>query len=107
MLAKTDYISQLPELNQKAILNARKEFEKKTQVKGNRFIVDSYVRLNEQIETQCNFSGDVIELYKSGILGEDSETLEAFKGLMPWRTGPFKVGDIFIDSEWQSFKKMG
>ena len=25
--------------------------------------------------------------------------------LKPWRKGPFKINDIFIDSEWQSFMK--
>jgi tRNA (mo5U34)-methyltransferase len=25
--------------------------------------------------------------------------------LMPWRKGPFKIDELFIDSEWQSFKK--
>lgn len=27
------------------------------------------------------------------------------KKLKPWRKGPFKIDDLFIDSEWQSFKK--
>jgi tRNA (mo5U34)-methyltransferase len=27
------------------------------------------------------------------------------KSLMPWRKGPFKINDVFIDSEWKSNKK--
>ena len=27
------------------------------------------------------------------------------KKLMPWRKGPFRIGQTFIDSEWQSFIK--
>jgi len=27
------------------------------------------------------------------------------KMLMPWRKGPFAIDELFIDSEWQSFKK--
>ncbi|EDM24483.1 tRNA 5-methoxyuridine(34)/uridine 5-oxyacetic acid(34) synthase CmoB [Caminibacter mediatlanticus] len=31
--------------------------------------------------------------------------LNTAKMLKPWRKGPFKVGDIFIDSEWKSYIK--
>jgi len=45
--------------------------------------------------------GDTIE-----IKGEfDSEVEKVARALMPWRKGPFKIGDLFIDSEWQSFIK--
>jgi len=45
--------------------------------------------------------GDIIE-----IKGEfDSEVEKTARALMPWRKGPFKIGDLFIDSEWQSFIK--
>ncbi len=27
------------------------------------------------------------------------------KMMLPWRKGPFKIGELFIDSEWQSFIK--
>jgi tRNA (mo5U34)-methyltransferase len=30
------------------------------------------------------------------------EVIELAKALKPWRKGPFKIGDMFIDSEWQS-----
>jgi len=31
--------------------------------------------------------------------------LKQAKMLMPWRKGPFSIDEVFIDSEWQSFKK--
>lgn len=35
-----------------------------------------------------------------------SEALgELVAELIPWRKGPFKLGDLFIDAEWQSFMK--
>ena len=33
------------------------------------------------------------------------EIEEIAKMLMPWRKGPFKINDLFIDSEWRSFIK--
>ena len=45
--------------------------------------------------------GDIIE-----INGEKNpEILKLAKMLMPWRKGPFKINDIFIDSEWKSYIK--
>ena len=32
-------------------------------------------------------------------------TLPKAKELKPWRKGPFKIDDLFIDTEWQSFIK--
>ncbi len=34
--------------------------------------------------------------------GENSEVYAIAKSLMPWRKGPFKIDDIFIDTEWNS-----
>jgi tRNA (mo5U34)-methyltransferase len=36
---------------------------------------------------------------------QKEEILSIAKELMPWRKGPFRIDDIFIDSEWKSFKK--
>ncbi len=34
---------------------------------------------------------------------DDSRVLlSGLKGLMPWRKGPYQVGDVFIDTEWRS-----
>ncbi len=45
--------------------------------------------------------GDVIE-----IKGEENKKIEKLaKMLKPWRKGPFKINDLFIDSEWRSYIK--
>ncbi len=36
---------------------------------------------------------------------ENPEILKLAKMLIPWRKGPFKINDIFIDSEWKSYIK--
>ena len=36
---------------------------------------------------------------------ENPEILKLAKMLMPWRKGPFKINNIFIDSEWKSYIK--
>ena len=56
--------------------------------------------LNDYEIESVNF-GDIIEI--NGKF--DEKVLEVAKALKPWRKGPFKIGDIFIDSEWQSFIK--
>jgi tRNA (mo5U34)-methyltransferase len=43
--------------------------------------------------------GDVVKI--SASLDEDKINSTA-KLLMPWRKGPFKIGETFIDTEWQS-----
>jgi len=46
--------------------------------------------------------GDVIKI---DVNLEEKLLLNVAQTLMPWRKGPFKINDIFIDSEWQSFFK--
>ncbi len=45
--------------------------------------------------------GNIIEINGE----ENPEILELAKMLKPWRKGPFKINDIFIDSEWKSYIK--
>ncbi len=52
------------------------------------------------LEAKVEFS-DTIDIRTSII---HDFTKEA-KALMPWRKGPFKIDELFIDSEWQSFLK--
>jgi len=33
---------------------------------------------------------------------DETHILEVAKKMMPWRKGPFAIGDIFIDTEWKS-----
>jgi len=46
--------------------------------------------------------GDVVKI--SGSFDE-SKVYEVAKKLMPWRKGPFQIGDTYIDSEWKSYVK--
>lgn len=50
-------------------------------------------------EVECNVElGDVVKVvgdYKSDLAG-------IAKKMMPWRKGPFKIFDLFIDTEWKS-----
>jgi len=47
---------------------------------------------------------DCIEIATSGNISYES-LFELAKQLMPWRKGPFKIDDLFIDTEWRSFIK--
>ena len=55
----------------------------------------------ESLEIQeCEVSlGDVVKI--SGDFDEEKLNTVA-KKMMPWRKGPFEVGETFIDTEWQS-----
>ena len=69
--------------NIKPIYLKLKEFKsKKLKIKS--------VKLNDIIEIETEENPNILELAKM---------------LKPWRKGPFKINDIFIDSEWKSFIK--
>jgi len=47
--------------------------------------------------------GDIISIKSDNISSEQNRFIfETAQRLKPWRKGPFKIFDIFIDSEWQS-----
>jgi len=48
------------------------------------------VKLKDIIEIECEKNPKIEELAKD---------------LIPWRKGPFKINDLFIDSEWRSYIK--
>ena len=48
--------------------------------------------------------GDCVEL-DFARLSDESEINSIAKALMPWRKGPFRLAELFIDSEWRSFVK--
>ena len=49
---------------------------------------------------------DIIELsFKDITAEEEMQILETARLMKPWRKGPFKISETFIDSEWQSFIK--
>ncbi len=47
--------------------------------------------------------GDIIEIETNEKY--NNKITEISKMLKPWRKGPFKINDIFIDSEWKSYIK--
>ncbi len=50
--------------------------------------------------------GDVVEVDFEQITAEqESVIFETAKLLKPWRKGPFRISETYIDSEWQSFIK--
>ncbi len=57
----------------------------------------------DSIQTNgCRVSfGDTIEI--GGVC--DDRILPLARSLMPWRKGPFKIAETFIDTEWRSFIK--
>ncbi|AKF25344.1 tRNA methyltransferase [Sulfurovum lithotrophicum] len=47
--------------------------------------------------------GDVVDIQIEDLSHEDAEQIRETALLMkPWRKGPFRINDLFIDSEWQS-----
>lgn len=52
------------------------------------------VEIDDYIKIYGKFNKEFIEL-----------VTKVAKMLKPWRKGPFKIGDLLIDSEWQSFIK--
>ena len=50
--------------------------------------------------------GNVLEVdFKAISAAQETKILEAAKLMKPWRKGPFRISQTFIDSEWQSFIK--
>lgn len=52
----------------------------------------------EVVEARVSF-GDVVKIEADL---DDEKLLRDAKSLMPWRKGPFEIGNTFIDTEWQS-----
>jgi len=75
--------------------------------KERQFSFKNIAPLKEMVDSLKEYKVDEIILDDIvEIKGEfDSEVEKVAKALMPWRKGPFKIGDLFIDSEWQSFIK--
>ena len=56
---------------------------------------------NEKLKIKNVTLNDTIEIETE----ENPKILKLAKMLKPWRKGPFKINDIFIDSEWKSYIK--
>ncbi|MFK0463659.1 tRNA 5-methoxyuridine(34)/uridine 5-oxyacetic acid(34) synthase CmoB [Campylobacter jejuni] len=65
-----------------------------------------YAKIQElkALNLACNFSLDDSVNLSTNSQAKD-EILAITKELKPWRKGPFKIDDLFIDTEWQSFIK--
>ena len=62
--------------------------------------LEQFKTKNEKLNYEYKL-GDVIE-----IKGEENPEIEKLaKMLKPWRKGPFKINQLFIDSEWRSYIK--
>jgi tRNA (mo5U34)-methyltransferase len=56
--------------------------------------------------TTVSLDGDAVSANLSP--NADTTTLEALcRTVLPWRVGPYKLGELFIDSEWRSSMKWG
>ena len=56
--------------------------------------------LPEISNPQGNF--DTAAVTVDGDCADPGSLRQALQGLMPWRKGPYKVADVFIDCEWRS-----
>lgn len=66
----------------------------------------SYAKIQKlkALDLACDFSlGESVNLFTNS--QNKDEILALAKELKPWRKGPFKIDDLFIDTEWQSFIK--
>ena len=84
------------------------QLDKIRKEKQKQFSFKNIAPLKEMIDNLPKFEIDEIKLDDIvEIKGNFDEKLiyQTAKKLMPWRKGPFKIGNTFIDSEWQSFIK--
>lgn len=67
---------------------------------------EAVASLPDDLEITSRNLGDVVVVEFAHISPQqEALILKAAKTLKPWRKGPFKISDTFIDSEWQSFIK--
>ena len=51
----------------------------------------------------CNLSVSDLALTKTDVSVEEKQKVEeGLRGLMPWRKGPFRFFDTYVDTEWHS-----
>lgn len=63
------------------------------------------IEILPQIACECDFN-DVVSLKFKNLTSEQAERIkEIALALKPWRKGPFRLGELFIDAEWRSFVK--
>ncbi len=58
--------------------------------------------LPEYNDAEVSF-GDVVDIHITNLSSEEAQQIRETAFLMkPWRKGPFRINELFIDSEWQS-----
>jgi tRNA (mo5U34)-methyltransferase len=65
---------------------------------------EAYKRLPEMTVASSSYSDTVSIL---GEVHDEEKLLCCLEALRPWRKGPFKIGNTFIDTEWRSDWKWG
>ena len=87
------------------------DLDKIRKEKEKQFSFKNIAPLKKEIDSLPQFKVDKITIGNSveidGSFTKEEEQLiyKTAKSLMPWRKGPFRIGETFIDSEWQSFIK--
>ena len=85
------------------ILNERQKWFEWKNIKPIFNKINEWKIKNEKWKIKRIKLDDVIEIDVENI--DMKKTEEIAKMLKPWRKGPFKINDLFIDSEWKSFIK--
>ena len=85
---------------EKLRINARKALEYKDAKRQLQAIntLKNYKILNLQYDDTITIELDINNSEKEHIY-------KVAKELIPWRKGPFKINDIFIDAEWRGYKQ--
>jgi tRNA (mo5U34)-methyltransferase len=86
-------------LDIKEILEERQKWFEWKNIKPIKEEIDNWK--NKEIKINSVNIGDTIEIDFEG----DEEYQKIAKMLKPWRKGPFKLNDLYIDSEWKSYIK--
>jgi len=81
-------------MNLKELRKTREKWMSWKNIAPLREAIESLEDVTTQIELEdvVKITGDI----------DNSKIYETAKPLMPWRKGPFKIGNTFIDTEWQS-----
>ena len=68
--------------------------------------IESWLEILSRLPTILHAEVELIDGINIDFDIEDNDEIESLLlQLIPWRKGPFRINDIFIDSEWDSAKK--
>ncbi len=84
----------------------RKERQKCFSWKNIKPIKDALDSLKEPVVTNYWLDETITVELEPSYQKEQQSTIDTIaREMLPWRKGPFKIGSLFIDTEWQSFIK--